>query len=242
MDGYIDMHCHILPGVDDGAENMAETLKMLEIAYKSGTRSMIATPHYHPVRGHAKAERILEALEKTREAAKERFPGLKLYPGQEMYYSHDALDALRRKELLTLGGGAYVLVEFSPGTEVRKIKESLSSLVMTGHRPILAHVERYAHLVEDLDSVEELADAGIYLQVNSQSLTGNPGWKRKRFIKALLKEDLVSFIGSDAHDSRRRTPCLDACAQYITKKFGKEMAQRIFCENPGKVIEDKSIS
>lgn len=241
MDGYFDIHCHILPEIDDGAQNVTETIQMLQEAYKDGIRNIIATPHYHPRRGHAPKEKVLERLEQVREIVKKQFPGMNLYQGQEIYWCHDALDKIKDKELLTLQNSQYLLVEFSVGTELRKIMDGLNNLLLQGYSPILAHVERYEALVQDMQAVEELTEAGVYLQVNGGSLMGQLGGSRKRFIKKLLKADLVSFIASDAHDSKKRKPQLSKCADYVTKKFGKEMTERIFYENPKKVIENKII-
>lgn len=241
MKGYFDIHCHILPGIDDGAENMTETIKMLRIAYKEGIRNIIATPHYHPRRGHARVEQVLEVLEQMKQVMEEKFPDMNLYQGQEIYYCHDVLEKLKNKELLTLQNSQYVLVEFSVGTEIRKIKEGLNGLLMQGYSPILAHVERYELLIKDMEAIEELAAAGVYLQVNGGTLMGQMGGNRKRFVRKLLKAKLVSFMASDAHDSVRRAPQLSKCVEYVTKKYGKEMARQIFYSNPQKVIDNKII-
>lgn len=241
MDGYFDIHCHILPGVDDGAGDIVETEKMLREAYKEGIRNIIATPHFHPRRGHETAERILEAVEQVREMIEKKFPGMQLYQGQEIYYSHDVLDKLKNKEILTMEDSQYVLVEFSVGDEIRRIKEGLNNLLMQGYSPILAHVERYELLDKDMETIEELADAGVYLQVNSGSLLGYLGGAKKRFVKKLLKEQLVTFIASDAHDSEKRKPQFKKCVEYLSKKIGEKMVWQIFYENPQKIIENEII-
>ncbi len=241
MKGCFDIHCHILPGIDDGAENMAETKKMLQEAYKDGIRNIIATPHFHPRRGHAGAEKVLETLTQVRGVMEEYYPGMNLYSGQEIYYCHDVIEKIKNREVLTLQNSQYVLVEFSVGTEGRKIMEGLNNLLMQGYSPILAHVERYGLLIKNMESIEDLAEAGVYLQINSGSLMGQLGGGVKRFVKKLLKEELVSFIASDAHDSRKRRPELAGCIRYVGNKFGKEMAERIFYDNPQKIIENKII-
>lgn len=241
MNGYFDIHCHILPGVDDGAGDIVETEKMLREAYKEGIRNIIATPHFHPRRGHAPVEEILESADRVQKLIEEKFSGMELYQGQEIYYGHDVLDKLKNKELLPMEDSQYVLVEFSPGDEVRRITDGLNSLLIKGYIPILAHVERYGFLDADMETIEELVEAGVYLQINSGSLLGELGGEKKRFVKKLLKEDLVTFIASDAHDSERRKPRFQKCAEYISKKFGDRMVQRIFYENPQKIIENEII-
>lgn len=241
MDGLYDMHCHILPGIDDGSKDMDETLKMLKIAYDEGIRHIFATPHYHPRRGKSSSDKALQRLQEVQKMMDEQFPGMKVYPGHEIYYCHDILDFVKSGEILKMNNSSYVLVEFSFTDEVRKIKSGLNKFLMNGYSPILAHVERYTELVKDWDAIEELVEAGVYLQVNSASLMGKLGMGTKRFIKKLLKEDMVSFIGTDAHNSKGREPLLKKSAEYIEKKFGVDVAERILYENPQKVIENKMI-
>lgn len=241
MENFFDIHCHILPGIDDGSRSMEETVKMLSLAYESGTREILATPHFHPRRGHAPAEKVLKKVEEVQKIAAEKFPGLSLYPGNELYYCHDIIEKISDGEVLTLNNSSYVLVEFSFTEELRKIKTGLNRILMGGYSPVLAHVERYEELTGDWDALEELTEAGVYLQINAETLQGKLGMGKKRFVKKLLKEEMVSFVASDAHDAARRTPVLNKSAEYVQKKFGMDTVRRIFQENPRKVMENKLI-
>ena len=111
---YIDMHCHILPGVDDGAKDLAETKKMLEIAYAEGIRCIIATPHHHPHRGKAPAEKLRERAKLVREAAHEIDERFRVYLGTEVYFGQDVADKLKEGKILSMNRREYVLVEFRP--------------------------------------------------------------------------------------------------------------------------------
>ena len=111
---YIDMHCHILPGVDDGAKDLAEMKKMLEIAYAEGIRCIIATPHHHPHRGKAPAEKLREKAKLVREAAHEIDERFRVYLGTEIYFGQDVADKLKEGKILSMNRREYVLVEFPP--------------------------------------------------------------------------------------------------------------------------------
>lgn len=242
MKGYFDIHCHILPGIDDGATDKREMIRMLQIAYKEGIRTMIATPHYHPRRGQADAYIVEHAWRKACSEIQKVYPDMEIYAGNEIYYRRDAGQMLRNGELLTLAGSDYVLVEFSlSSAEPEEIMDGVKELQMMGYLPIIAHVERYDSILGDVEYVEELVEAGAYIQVNAGSVIGELGGNRKRFIKKLLKNECVHFIGTDAHDAHRRTPSIKNCAAYIEKKFGEEMAEVILYDNPSMIIKNEVI-
>lgn len=238
MENFFDIHCHILPGIDDGSSTMDETMAMIETAYKDGIRSIVATPHFHPRRGHGTARKAMPRIEMVRNEAAGAYPDLKIYSGCEIYYCHDILEKVKSGEILTLNNSDYVLIEFSFTEELRKIKSGLNKFLLSGYNPILAHVERYDELVKNPETLDELTEAGVYLQINADSLLGKLGGARRRFVKKLLKDGMVSFIASDAHDCKKRAPLLSKAAAYVEKKYGRDTAERIFIENPKKVIDN----
>ena len=132
MNKFIDMHCHILPHVDDGAVDIEETKKMLEIAYKDGIRYIIATPHFHPKRGSASWEEIKAQLKLVREEAKKIDEKFRIFIGNEIYFGQDVPELLSEKKVLTMNGRDYILVEFSPtavnSNPEKVIKNILSDL------------------------------------------------------------------------------------------------------------------
>lgn len=242
MRGYVDMHCHILPGIDDGAKNRQEMMHMMQIAYEEGIRAVIATPHYHPRRGQADAQIVQEALRKAQSEVHKVFPDMKLYPGNEIYYRQDAKQMLKNGELLTLAGSDYVLVEFSLSNATKgQITEAVRELQLGGYLPVVAHIERYDAIVGDVDFAMELVEAGAYIQVNASSVTGELGGNRKRFIKKLIKNDCVHFVGTDAHDTKGRAPVLKKCVAYLTKKFDEEVADTLLRYNPALVLKNEII-
>ena len=231
MEGYIDMHCHILPSVDDGAKDVEEMKKMLKIAYKEGIRCIIATPHHHPRRGKESAEVLRKKAVILREAAHENDAHFRIYLGTEIYFGQDILDKLQKKEVLTMNRRRFILVEFSPSDRFDYIRQSLQQLQMKGYEVILAHVERYQCLTEDLERVEQLQDMGVLLQVNAGSICGDNGRKIKKTVKTLMDHDMIFCVGTDAHSSGSRAPHMKKAAEYVQKKYGQEYMRRIFFSN-----------
>lgn len=241
MKGFIDVHCHILPGVDDGSRSMRMTEEMLAIAWKEGIRTMIATPHYHIGRSKTEQSVIQEQYDKVKKMAGEKFPGLRILLGNELYYCHDAINLLESGRVRTMAESLYVLTEFMPDTEFSYIKEAVNELVSNGYRPLIAHIERYECIAKKPALAEELVDVGAYIQVNAMSVTGDNGRVCKRCVKKLMKLDLVHTIGTDAHSNGRRTPRLQECAAYLTKKFGEEYAANLMIHNPQRIINNEYI-
>ena len=154
MERYIDMHCHILPNVDDGSKDIEETRKMLQTAFDEGIRYMIATPHYHPHRGHASLKSLNEVIKQVREEAKKIDEKLCIYLGAEVFFGQDISEKLAAGEIATMNGKAVVLLEFSPMDHFDYICQGIQQIQMAGYEVIVAHVERYQCLLEDIGKAE----------------------------------------------------------------------------------------
>ncbi len=235
-EGYYDMHCHILPGVDDGAKTPEEAIQMLRISRQEGIRHVVLTPHFH--RGHYESTPALlkQKYEELNALAAREIPDMRLYLGNEICYSLDAAERLAKGQVLTLGDTQCVLVEFFPDSELRTIRNGLQEIQMLGKQPILAHMERYKTLVGDYQAVESLVHMGFYMQINTSAVTGKDGFRIKQFVKKLLSYELVHLIGTDAHGAERRRPAMKECAAYIEKKWGRDYAQELLVRNPEKVL------
>jgi protein-tyrosine phosphatase len=238
---YIDIHSHILPGIDDGAKDFSTSMKMLRTAFKDGAEQIIATPHNKPGRHNAGAERMASLIAELEKQLKDEGIPLKLYPGNEFYYRAGLTEEIMEGKGLTMAGTSFVLTEFSPMDDYDYIRNGIYSLVAFGYRPILAHVERYSKINGRTDRVEDLTEMGCYIQVNAGSVMGDLGFGTKLFTRKLLREGLLHFIASDAHDTGNRPPKLSACASYVEKKYGKAYALELFYENPMHVIRNESI-
>lgn len=239
MERYIDMHCHILPGVDDGAASVKETEEMLQIAYDEGIRCMIATPHHHPRRGREHPEVLKKKLILVRKIAQQIDEKFRIYLGTEIYFGQDIVDKLQRGGVLTMNKRDYVLVEFSPSDSFNYIRQSLQQIQMSGYQVILAHAERYYCLTEDVELARHIWDMGVHIQINAGSIIGESGRKVKQFVKELMEQDMVFGIGTDAHSPNSRAPRMRKAAAYVKKKYGEDYMRRIFFGNAATLLRKR---
>ena len=236
MNGFIDLHCHILPALDDGAKNMEKTKEMLQIAYEEGIRQIICTPHYFASRKSASVATIRQTITKVEEAMEDWGFNIKLYPGNEIYYRSGVEDLLDEKQICTLADSDYVLVEFDPMTEYSYLRDGILKLDSYGYIPILAHAERYECLFEKKERLQRVKDHGGYIQVNASSFQGGMFDEMAKRARYIMKNDLLDFVGTDAHSTGKRSPKYKDTASYLYRKLGQEKAKEILLNNPKKVL------
>lgn len=241
LEPTIDIHCHILPGVDDGSPDMATSLEMLRIADKNGITHLILTPHHKPMHHNVSPQHNVVYRKKLQEAAKEAGIKAKLFSGNEIYYSDETMEELIEGKICSLAGSDYVLVEFHPTNPYKAIQNAVSRVQAAGFIPIIAHVERYSDIVSHPARVKDLIEMGSFIQVNASSIMGKYGFGISHFTKKLLKEELVHFIASDAHDTGRRAPNLLDCRNYVERKYGEDYGKKLFFTNPANVIRNELI-
>lgn len=231
MKPYIDIHSHILPGLDDGAKDFEMSLRMLKQAAAGHIAEMILTPHYKPMRQNLPPNKIRKMFREMEEIKDAAGIPIQLHLGSEIYYSSEALQALREGKALTMAGTSYVLTEFSPREDYVYIRDAIYSLLSEGYIPILAHVERYGSMMAKKARVEEVYNMGCCIQVNAASITGNNGWESRHDVKWMLNKEYVHFVATDSHDDRKRTPKLEEAAAYVAKKYGEAYCGRLFGGN-----------
>lgn len=231
MSGFIDIHNHLLPGVDDGPKSIEQSINMLRIAYAEGIRTIIATPHYQEGRYMVSKVALEQKLTEVITAAKKAGIPMDIFLGCEIYYSHECVRLLKEKVIPTMAGTKYVLVEFMPLADSRYIKNALQEILLEGFRPILAHIERYEALTKDYAFIEDLLDLGVYTQVNAASLTGESGKSLRLVTKKLLKNNMVQFVATDAHNEMKRVPKIKKCYEILRKKYGEVYAGELLREN-----------
>ncbi|MFA5542981.1 MAG: CpsB/CapC family capsule biosynthesis tyrosine phosphatase [Bacilli bacterium] len=228
----IDIHTHILPGIDDGSVNFDMSVLMLEKAKSIGVTHIILTPHAIFGSSYYKSkETLFELFEDFKE--KVEYIGIKLYLGSEIYYSEKNYKNLLNGELVTFNNSVYCLVEY-PMHEETEIEETLYNIRVKGYKPILAHPERYKFL--DSNKVRQIR-LNALIQVNTTSILGLHGKKIKKFAFELMKLNLVDFISSDCHDLEDRNVNLDEAYKIVSKKFGDKYANKVFIQNQKKLIE-----
>ena len=243
MDGkfYTDIHCHILYGVDDGAQSLEESEAMIAAAREEGIRTIYLTPHYIYGKNHYDAKTLRERFDTLQQRCSETYDDMSLYLGNEILYTPSVLEALDRGEALTLGDSQYVLVEFRTTEEYSVIYEGLKNLVEGGYSPIIAHVERYEALYRRVNRVEDLICLGAYLQVNCRSILGGPMNKTAAWVRRLIKNRSIHFVADDSHNMDGRCPLMEAAAQKLLQKFDADDAERILYFNPKRLLENKYI-
>lgn len=237
--GHVDIHCHLLPGIDDGAASLAETVEMLSLAGAAGTDQIVATPHmFQPDIGSDDVDLVrhcwrnlcanLETLEI--EGAALALPTVHL--GAENYVGAELLAAVSAGEVLTLSGSRFLLVELWPLTTGTAARHALDHIASAGYTPVLAHVERYGFLRSDPSALPNLVEAGYVAQVNAAAILGRQGLKIAQLVDHWLRRGLIAVVASDGHGVDSRQPKLDAVAELLAKRHGKTTAELLLQDNP----------
>ena len=241
MKNYIDIHSHIMPGVDDGSDSLETSLKMLRMAAEDGIARIILTPHSKPWHRCISCAEMAAEAERLQDIAQGERLDIKLYTGNELYYRSSLIEELEHRQAGTLAGSRYVLVEFGPSADFGYIRNGVYSLLTGGYYPIVAHMERCKNVCVKTDRVEELVELGCFIQVNAGSVLGRYGFGTARLTRKMLGQGLVHFIATDAHDTKRRCPALSECAEYIEKRFGADKSRSLFQDNPMRVLRNEDI-
>lgn len=238
----IDLHCHILPAVDDGARSLEEAVLMCRLAASDGCSAMIATPHQRrPEWWNGEREKLQGLAD---ELARAVAPGFTVHLGGEIHVDSELLSAVDRFEangILPLAGSRYLLIEFPWSYGEDQALELVYELRVAGWRPIVAHPEFIPWLADDPGLLAQLIGQGATAQVTAMSVTGEFGKRPQRCTHALLEADLVHFVASDSHDTRNRPPGLSRAREVIAGRWGKERAERLTFEHPRAVVEDRPL-
>lgn len=230
--GYIDIHSHIIPEVDDGARSFDESITMLNIAYEQGIRTMYATPHYGSGKEKYDKQFLINQYEKLKEIALNTGEkGIELILGNEIYYSHSTLALLEKQEIFTMGGSRYILVEFNYGIGYNELYKALQVVINAGYRPILAHIERYYCLYRNMSGIRQLRELGVALQINADSVMAKLS-SEASFCRKLIREGHIHFLGSDCHRGNWRPPLMKSAVDILRKKISDDILDKILYTNP----------
>ncbi|MBE5801461.1 MAG: hypothetical protein E7319_04155 [Clostridiales bacterium] len=238
--GLVDIHQHLIYGVDDGPRNWEETEAMLVEAENQGIERIFATPHATPGRAHFDYDGYLDKLNAINQFAWQKKWKLRLLPGAEIFYTPSALQKLDTRKVPTMAMSSYVLVEFFPSVKIDEMLKALRELANGGYRPILAHVERYHCLYGKWELIEELKHLNALIQMNAQTVLHSNGIGN-RFIRRLLEEDVVDFVATDAHNTSTRPVCLQAAYAFLEKHYGREKADLLTWRNQGQIMSALNI-
>ncbi len=234
----IDIHTHILPGIDDGSRNFDESLKILQGLAEKDVTHVILTPHYVTSSAYASPRSTnLKLYRQLQKRVDEASINITLYLGNEIYIDHNISDLLKKGKISPLADGNYILVELPMSGEFADFEDILLSLKYEGWKVILAHPERYHTYHEDYKKLYNLTEQGILLQCNLGSIIGQYGRHSKKVLKKLAKEKLIFCFGSDTHrvrDFSEITKAQQKLLRYYTASELKELLE----DNPKRIIND----
>lgn len=231
-----DVHCHILPGVDDGAISLEESVDMAIMAKDNGIQAIFATPHYIEGAGYKDAKHNKEVLDTLTSELNNRNIDIKVYLGCEVYSTLDVLKLLDKNEITTLNYSDYMLIEL-PMHDVPIYTESMIyNLKLKGITPIIAHPERNTRIIEEPNILHNLITKGALAQLNLPSLLGTYGQSVRETAEILLKHDMIHFVGTDAHRPSKRYYKIRETENILNMLIGKEKTLRIMKYNPEKII------
>ncbi|MCB2225724.1 MAG: hypothetical protein KQH53_03520 [Desulfarculaceae bacterium] len=232
----LDLHTHVLPGLDDGAKDWDEALAMCRLAVADGVRLIAATPHWYPAQNPPERSEVLAKLERLQGMVAAEGLELKLVPGAEVALDAELGEMARQGLLPTLGSGRALLLECPPHTSPRILPELVYSLRLAGLRPVLAHPERTWSGTKDWDWLAGLVEQGCLVQLTGSSLTGDMGSAPKAAAQELVARGLAGLVASDAHSADWRPPTLSAAAAELARLAGDEAARVLTVEAPAALL------
>ncbi len=238
----IDLHSHILPGVDDGARTIMDSIEMARQAVAAGTKTIVATPHMLHPQFHVPGPVAKAKLEEVRAALVAENLDLDVLLGGEIHYSAEIAERLDTGDVLPLcEERRYILFEL-PFSHVPDVTRQLCwELQLKGIFPVLAHPERNLDFERDPDLVHQFRDAGIPIQVTAMSLTGDFGYRSKKVSRRWLAEGVVDLVASDGHSARRRPPVMDKAAKLVRKLAGESAEQWVTQEVPRRILAGEPV-
>jgi len=234
----VDIHSHILPGIDDGAQSLDESVAMLRLAAAAGTTDIVATPHANSC--YSFDEQMVERL--VAQVSVETRGTIKIHAGCDFHLNFDNLsDGLKNPAKYTVNGGRYLMVELPDLASLPVMRGALGRLLGAQIVPVITHPERNGPLCANFRELEDWVRDGCLLQLTAQSFFGRFGPVAKRFAELLMNADLVHFVASDAHDCLDRPPDLSAAYKLIAEHWGSERANALCVDYPTAVILNEPI-
>jgi protein-tyrosine phosphatase len=232
----IDLHCHLLPGVDDGAGDLEESLAMARLAAADGIRAIVATPHFLNGVYHHSPKALREHFIRFQEFLAGQQVALSLYPGADIHLSPGLIRHLEKQELPAINNRRYLLLELPSFALPSALHDTLFHLRTKGFTPIITHPERNGSVQRNPDQVVEMNHFGALVQVTAMSLTGGFGKKVRACAAALMEKGLVQVMATDAHSSKERPPILSAGLKAAADLIGGEAALRLVTVHPERIL------
>lgn len=234
----IDLHCHMLPGLDDGAADLAVSLEMARIAVADGISTTVCTPHIMPTVYDNRGPSIRAAVNSLQAALAQAQIPLRVLPGADVHIAPDLVEGLRSGRVLAIAGSRYLLFEPPHHVMPPRMQDCVFGLMTAGYQPILTHPERLTWIDQHYDVIEQLASAGMLMQITGGSLTGRFGRRARHWSQRMLDEGLVDILATDAHDTQGRPPRLSEARALVAERFGDEVARNMVLTLPQAVLDN----
>lgn len=236
----IDLHCHILPGIDDGAHDLAMSLDMARLFVDQGVSHVACTPHILPGLYHNTGPQIRQAVLALQSALAQSDIPLTLVTGADNHVTPDFVAGLRSGHLLTIADTRYVLVEPPHHVAPPQLDVMFFNLLVAGYVPILTHPERLTWIEQRYDLMRQLASRGVWMQITAGSLVGRFGRRARYWAERMVDEGLVHLLATDAHDPVRRPPELAEGRRRVALRVGEREADHMVMTRPAAILLDTS--
>ena len=237
----IDIHSHILPNIDDGAKSVEETFHLIKEAKKAGFKGIISTSHYmegYYETDNAEREVWVNAIY---EKLQEQNLDIRLYLGNEIYFSENIINLLKEGKASTINETNYVLFEMPLNAEPLNLYDVIYEMLQYEIIPILAHPERYSFVQREPELIYDLIQKGVYMQADYGSIIGQYGRKAQFIVKKFLENNMIHFLGSDVHRQNTVYPKIPIILQELEKIIGKEKLKELTTINPKLVLQNEQI-
>jgi protein-tyrosine phosphatase len=205
----LDIHTHIIPSVDDGSSSLEMSLSMIDLEIKGGVDEIVFTPHSYCHKDILK-EDILKSFTILDNKLREKYPNLKYYLGQEIYYDKTTFTKLENKEYISINNSKYILIEFNYYITLEELEDIIYTIRLKGYEPIIAHIERYNIDLKDYYTLKK--NTNVLMQVNTKFVLEN-----KHKAKRMIKDKIIDYIASDCHSTNNRCPNLDKVKKLVEK-------------------------
>jgi protein-tyrosine phosphatase len=238
----IDIHTHILSGMDDGADTISESLLIIKEALNSGITDIVLTPHYIEGTKYAYNNKHKKNMfNQLKQIIDSEGIKINLYLGNEIFISNNIVDLINKDEVYTINGSRYLLIELPLKWKFENTEKIIYNLINNGYIPIIAHPERYEIFYSSRNLIEELIKMGVLLQGNIGSLIGIYGKKVKKQLEYMLKNNMIDLLASDVHQKNGIYKKLDLSIKRLKKIVGNDRTTILINENPKKIICDENL-
>lgn len=237
----IDIHSHILPRVDDGAEDMEMSIDMARMYLDSGIKTVVATPHYIEGSTFTTLDNNKETLEELRRELDNAGLDLEILLGNEVYIFMELIRDINEKKLTTLNETRYILIELPMFDIPLYVENVIYELLLEGYIPIIAHPERNSEIIKDPNILYKYINKGALAQLNLPSLEGRYGSAAKEAGQILLKNNMIHFVGTDAHTNRGRSPKVNNALEILRTLISEEDYEKLTYRNASLLLKDEII-